>query len=549
MKQLLLLIVIVHLSLNFYGQSSTVTYYNQYGTQTGTATIKPDINPYTPNYVPQLPAYQSTVPLDLMMQVGQQKQALYDKRKVWIQDEIDFIGSTINNYLMKKYPKQGKIIYNRYSTIINDINSRSNDLSLSSVFEPIATNLKKIEREVYDAYNRLETESATLKRNIDNVINTYNSYASYPIIKDGWHKVYCTNGYSELFYTECLVTDGVIKEIRTCEDYEKNPNLGIGQDEEIYGFINSPYIHSCKAIIQLTQRYYYTVYFMDDLNKYDSRNNVSNADAKTDNQTTVVADIQSKIKDKKYGEAISMIDDVIQKTPDNGEYISWRGTIYLFGLRNYEKAIQDFTSYIQMKPNESKQYYYRGEAYKHLDKNIEAVKDFSSCLKNDNEYVDAYFERALCKTNLSDRKGAVLDYDEIISRENNNSNHKSFLIATVYNNKGYCLFELGKYNEALILLNKAIDLGPTEAYIWSSRGELYFKQGKYKEAIIDMDKSIQLYDEKKSIASGGDNSIAYYVRGISKIKLGKKNSGCTDLSKAGELGSSEAYKAIKEKCH
>ena len=35
---------------------------------------------------------------------------------------------------------------------------------------------------------------------------------------------------------------------------------------------------------------------------------------------------------------------------------------------------------------------------------------------------------------------------------------------------------------------------------------------------------------------------------FSKLKLGQKESGCLDLSRAGELGYNEAYEAIKKYC-
>jgi hypothetical protein len=40
-----------------------------------------------------------------------------------------------------------------------------------------------------------------------------------------------------------------------------------------------------------------------------------------------------------------------------------------------------------------------------------------------------------------------------------------------------------------------------------------------------------------------------YVRGLSKIILGQKDSGCLDLSKAGELGYDRAYEAIEKYCN
>jgi hypothetical protein len=41
----------------------------------------------------------------------------------------------------------------------------------------------------------------------------------------------------------------------------------------------------------------------------------------------------------------------------------------------------------------------------------------------------------------------------------------------------------------------------------------------------------------------------YFNRGLEKIILKQKDSGCLDFSKAGELGFEDAYKAIKTFCN
>ena len=53
----------------------------------------------------------------------------------------------------------------------------------------------------------------------------------------------------------------------------------------------------------------------------------------------------------------------------------------------------------------------------------------------------------------------------------------------------------------------------------------------------------------KSIGINKEADNSYYFRGLSKIKIGQKEEGCKDLSKAGELGKSEAYKAISHNCN
>ncbi len=176
-----------------------------------------------------------------------------------------------------------------------------------------------------------------------------------------------------------------------------------------------------------------------------------------------------------------------------------------------------------------------------------AIEDFTELLKIDNGNTEALFNRALSKTEIGDRNGAINDYDQIIKKEGK-FKPKGFLMATVYNNKGYCLVELEKYNEALPLLNKAIELGPDESYIWGSRGELFYKQGDYTHCISDMNKGIELLESKKTKATDFGKGEKQYYRGLAEIKLGMKNEGCADLIIAEKLGELEAEKEIKLYC-
>ena len=90
----------------------------------------------------------------------------------------------------------------------------------------------------------------------------------------------------------------------------------------------------------------------------------------------------------------------------------------------------------------------------------------------------------------------------------------------------------------LILLIPVLALAQTaEEYndMGTSKGE----KGDYKGALKDFNKAIEL-DPKLS--------DAYFNRGLAKIQLGQKDSGCLDLSKAGEMGYSQAYDTIKKFC-
>jgi len=58
-----------------------------------------------------------------------------------------------------------------------------------------------------------------------------------------------------------------------------------------------------------------------------------------------------------------------------------------------------------------------------------------------------------------------------------------------------------------------------------------------------------IQDFNKTIELNPKLTEAYSGRGVAKIVLGQKDSGCLDLSKAGELGFEKAYQYIKEYCN
>jgi tetratricopeptide (TPR) repeat protein len=77
--------------------------------------------------------------------------------------------------------------------------------------------------------------------------------------------------------------------------------------------------------------------------------------------------------------------------------------------------------------------------------------------------------------------------------------------------------------------------------------EAYFNRGKAKQFLQAYEDAIN--DCTKIIQIKPNNIDAYYMRGILRINFGDLKNGCLDLSKAGELGDHKAYESIKEKCN
>jgi tetratricopeptide (TPR) repeat protein len=73
--------------------------------------------------------------------------------------------------------------------------------------------------------------------------------------------------------------------------------------------------------------------------------------------------------------------------------------------------------------------------------------------------------------------------------------------------------------------------------------DAYFNRGKAKQFLLAYEDAIN--DCSKIIQINPKNVDAYYMRGILRINFGDMKNGCLDLSKAGELGDLRAYEIKK----
>lgn len=95
------------------------------------------------------------------------------------------------------------------------------------------------------------------------------------------------------------------------------------------------------------------------------------------------------------------------------------------------------------------------------------------------------------------------------------------------------------YSEAIADIREAISILPDIPYFHFDIGNLYCLSSDMVSAIVEYDKAIQIYPQM------GD---AYFNRGLVLIYLKDKEKGCIDLSRAGELGVSDAYSVISKYC-
>lgn len=90
--------------------------------------------------------------------------------------------------------------------------------------------------------------------------------------------------------------------------------------------------------------------------------------------------------------------------------------------------------------------------------------------------------------------------------------------------------------EILADIDKGIELSPHTAVAWFNKGNLLLENHDYTSAIAAYTQAIELKP---------DMGEAYYNRGYIYLKLGNRQAGIADLSKAGEAGIVPAYNLIK----
>ncbi|MCE1248562.1 MAG: tetratricopeptide repeat protein [Firmicutes bacterium] len=104
-----------------------------------------------------------------------------------------------------------------------------------------------------------------------------------------------------------------------------------------------------------------------------------------------------------------------------------------------------------------------------------------------------------------------------------------------FDGAGYCLLKLGKYDEALVNLNKAIELDPANWLAYLDRGDVNKRLGKNKEALSDYGMVVE--NSEKYKADG------YNSRGIVYMGMKDNDRAYAEFSKAIELnpGFYQAY--------
>lgn len=257
---------------------------------------------------------------------------------------------------------------------------------------------------------------------------------------------------------------------------------------------------------------------------------------------------------------LKLLDKSIKLDSSNVECFTLKGQVQ-HELKQYRESFDTYSRGITLFPNDPYLYFNRGNLLLVLQEFGYAIKDFTIALKlTEDEVIKhrAITNRAAGKISIRDFEGAYQDL--IISHKHDSTDLATlinlgavcdeigkgdetlkYLLKAIaidstshdaYGNIGFKYQEMGEYKTAISYFDKVLELSPNDPLGYSNRGFNKLKLGDTKGAMSDIDKSIKIYPE---------NSYAYKIRALIFLEQGKKDKACKDLQIAVDKGYTTMY--------
>lgn len=179
--------------------------------------------------------------------------------------------------------------------------------------------------------------------------------------------------------------------------------------------------------------------------------------------------------EKNYPLALEYYNKAVQMNAASFEAFTNRGNVY-FDLKKPDSAYADYRRALAIKPDHYPALDNLGALFATRGQYDSALVNLDKALKIEPGYKPAYSNRALVNLNLKRYQEAIGDFEKFLQFEPN--------AADAMNSIGYCYRMLGKKQEALPWINKALSI-KISPYFYMNRSYAYFELNNLPEAKAD----------------------------------------------------------------
>lgn len=195
-----------------------------------------------------------------------------------------------------------------------------------------------------------------------------------------------------------------------------------------------------------------------------------------------------------YDQAFTDYSTVIRSSPGFAGAYRERGLINLYVFEDYESALADFNTAIDIQDHPSEggfldlfyanMYFYRGRAHTKLDNYDSAIADYSSAIKLFPRFADAYMTRAELYLFQGRHDEAIEDCNRVIEID-----EMSF---AAFHLRGLANAFRGNKSMAISDFDRALELSPNQTAILYNRAGVHDRLGNKQQALDDYSRVIEL---------------------------------------------------------
>jgi tetratricopeptide (TPR) repeat protein len=203
---------------------------------------------------------------------------------------------------------------------------------------------------------------------------------------------------------------------------------------------------------------------------------------------------------------------------------------------DFARAIPDFTMAIKLdsaadadtkSEKIAEHWNYCGQCYLELGQYEDAQRHFESAIKKNKTNGLFYYNRAQVKAKLDKLEEAVLDYAQALAQ---NMTSPEYIFNSNFN-RGNCLRRLGRLDESIDDLKKAVSIKPENPSAHNNLGLSHFEKEEYEEALNEFTKAIGLKP----------HGLHYNNRGLALYHIGNLQDAKKDFDAALEKSNDDPF--------
>jgi tetratricopeptide (TPR) repeat protein len=227
-----------------------------------------------------------------------------------------------------------------------------------------------------------------------------------------------------------------------------------------------------------------------------------------------------------FQNAITYYTDFLQSYPQHFAALDNRGLSYL-ALKDYGRAIDDFSSAIRVNKSSSMSYVYRALAYEGRNNIPAAKKDYEDAMFYDVSNLEAYYGLNLLYVGNKEYQRSLKLLEKATALDPKSSRSyflkaitHTFMKDTVkifenvaeglswdstyflkYTSKDLVFVKADRYKSALNIFSQLISKDPKSYLAYFNRGMIYYMMGSSDNAVSDLKKSISLNKNPTDIST------------------------------------------------